>query len=122
MATRSPGRTPRPSRPARSLPAASETSVHEWSVQTLSRLSLRNARAPNFCACASKDCDSVATRSGIRDRDLLFHDPVVAQRLVAANRVTTAPCRSGYRRKRDGSLWSVSELLEAVNFWFKELQ
>src|SRR5271156_3463020 len=93
MATRSPGRTPRPSRPARSLPAASETSVHEWSVQTLSRLSLRNARAPNFCACASKDCDMVATRSDIRDRDLLFHNSVVAQRLVAANRGLTGENR-----------------------------
>src|SRR5271168_3492175 len=87
MATRSPGFTPRPSNPARSLPAASDTSFHEWSVQTLSRLSFRNARVPYFCACASKFCERVATRSGIRNRDLLFpNQPLLSQTFVAANR------------------------------------
>src|SRR5579862_8754334 len=94
MATRSPGRTPRPSNPARNFPAASETSLHEWSVQTLSRLSFRNARALYFWACASKFCERVATRSGIRNQDLLFLQlAVVAQTFDAANRSPPAARR-----------------------------
>src|SRR5712675_606147 len=87
IATRSPGLTPRPARPARSLPAASEISVHEWSVQTLSRLSFRKTRAPYFRAWVSKFWGNVdAARSGICCKNLRSHAlALLAQTIVAAN-------------------------------------